>query len=130
MIRRFLNYAVKVDDLEAAAAFHTRHLDARQTSRGEAFGCRYIALESGGVSVYFFDRAVYEATLGLSLPNGFLHAVFEVDDFDSRVEAFRRAGVEFFFGPTLVEAAFGKRKIAFFTAPGGVRTEIAQVISG
>jgi catechol 2,3-dioxygenase-like lactoylglutathione lyase family enzyme len=128
MIRRFLNYAVKVDDLDAAAAFHRSHLDATETSRGEAFGCRYVALESAGTSVYLFDRAVYETALGITLPLGFLHAVYEVDDFDRRVAAFRRAGIGFFFGPTEVRAAFGARRIAFFEAPGGVRTEIAELI--
>lgn len=38
------------------------------------------------------------------------------------------AGVRFLMPPQVIEAAFGKRRIAFFETPDGVRTEIMQIV--
>jgi hypothetical protein len=46
----------------------------------------------------------------------------------ARVAAPRREGAVFFMPPREIEAEFGRRRIAFFGAPGGVRTEIMEII--
>jgi catechol 2,3-dioxygenase-like lactoylglutathione lyase family enzyme len=128
MIRGFSSYAVKVDDLEAAAAFHVDRLGATPHVIGTVFGCRYTSVELGSIKIYFFDKAPYEDAIGKVLPLGFLHVVFEVDHFEPHVDALRRAGVIFLMEPQLVTAAFGARKIAFFEAPGGFRMEIMEIV--
>jgi catechol 2,3-dioxygenase-like lactoylglutathione lyase family enzyme len=64
----------------------------------------------------------------VTLPLGFLPDVYEVDDFDEQVMRLQAAGVRFLMPPQVIEAAFGKRRIAFFETPDGVRTEIMQIL--
>ena len=40
----------------------------------------------------------------------------------------REAGVEFLMQPQEIETAVGRRKIAFFEAPGGIRTEVMEIL--
>ena len=127
MIRGFSSYAVKVDDLDAAAAFHVDRLGASLHVSGTVFGCRYSSVQLGNIKIFFFDRAPYEDALETELPLGFLHVVFEVDHFERHVGALRRAGVQLLMEPRLVRAAFGARKIAFFEGPGGLRMEIMEI---
>jgi len=128
MMRGFSSYAVKVDDLDDAVAFHVDRLGASPHVSGSVFGCGYSSVQLGGIKIYFFDRALYEDALGTVLPLGFLHVVFEVDHFERHVEALQRAGARFLMEPAFVEASFGARKIAFFEGPGGLRIEIMEVI--
>lgn len=128
MIRGFSSYAVKVEDLDAAASFHVERLGASLYVSGAIFGCRYISVQLENIKIYLFDKAPYEDAMGKELPLGFLHVVFEVDHFERHVEALRRAGVEFLMEPQVVRAAFGARKIAFFEAPGGLRMEIMEIV--
>ena len=66
---------------------------------------------------------------GAGLPLGFLHDVYEVGDFEAQVAQLRAAGVRFIMEPCEIEAAFGRRKIAFFETPDGMRTEVMQIIT-
>jgi len=52
----------------------------------------------------------------------------KVADLAARVAAPRREGAVFIMQPQAIEAEFGRRRIAFFVAPGGVRTEIMEII--
>ena len=45
------------------------------------------------------------------------------DDLDAELE-----GHTVVWGPTVVEGAFGKRRIAFVNAPGGIRLEFMEQI--
>ena len=69
----------------------------------------------------------YEDTTGEDIPYGFIHAVYEVDDFDAIVGKLKEDGVEFIMGPMEVELDFGKRRLVFFDGPDGIRTEVMQV---
>jgi catechol 2,3-dioxygenase-like lactoylglutathione lyase family enzyme len=122
------NYALKVADLETTAEFYRRYMGAEIRVRGEIYGSRYIVIRFGVTRVILFDKAPYEEELQLSLPNGFLHVVFEVDDFEAHIEMLRRSGVKFFMEPRLLKGEFGTRKIAFFEAPDGTRIEIMEVL--
>lgn len=129
MITNFSSYALKVEDLDDAVAFYVKHFEARPCASGGVFGCNYASVNVADTMVYFFDKALYENAIGRVLPYGYLHAVFEVDDFEHHVEAMTCAGVSLVMEPQLVEASFGTRKIAFFETPGGVRTEIMKIVS-
>lgn len=128
MIKGLWNYAVKVRDLDGAAAFYQSAMGAKLRISDTVLGCDYRLLRLGGTRIILFERAPYEHLLDEALPLGFLHAVYEVDDFDAQVAALRQAGVTFLLGPEEIEAAFGRRKIVFFEAPDGLRTEVMQIL--
>ena len=50
--------------------------------------------------------------------------MFEVDDFDATFERLSAAGGRVIQGPSVVDATFSKRKIAFFESPGGCIYEV------
>ena len=126
---RLWNYAVKVTDLDAAAAFYTDAMGGEFRLSGRVFGCDYRVLRLGGTRILLFTKAPYEDLMDEPLPLGFLHVVFEVDDFDAEVARLRQAGVPFIFEPQEIESEFGRRRILFYVAPDGVRTEIMQIIT-
>jgi catechol 2,3-dioxygenase-like lactoylglutathione lyase family enzyme len=128
MIKGLWNYAVKAYDIEKTATFYTDIMGASLMFRGEVYGCNYILIRLGDTRVIVFDRAPYEEDLNLDLPPGFLHAVYEVDDFEAKVESLRQSGVKFIMEPRILEGLFGMRKIAFFEAPDGTRVEVMQVL--
>jgi catechol 2,3-dioxygenase-like lactoylglutathione lyase family enzyme len=128
MVRGLWNYAIKVADLEQAIAFYTRALDAEVRMRSEVLGSAYALLRLGDARVILFEKAPYEDLIGKTLPLGFLHDVYEVDDFDAQISRLRQMGVRFIMEPRLIEAAFGRRRIAFFETPDGMRTEVMQII--
>ena len=65
-------------------------------------------------------RAIYEDDVDLP-PEGFLHAALFTDDLDAELD-----GHAVVWGPEVVEGAFGKRRIAFVTAPGNMRLEFME----
>ena len=95
---------------------------------GEAFGCRYDVVRMGHTRLLIFDRAPYEEAHGMDLPPGFLHVVYEVDDHEAHVAMLRKAGVRFLIEPQEIDTAVGRRKIAFFEAPDGIRTEVMEIL--
>ncbi len=128
MVKGLWNYAIKVNDIQKAADFYTQHMGAELRFSSVIFGCRSILLRIGESRIILFERAPYEKDLGLNLPPGFLHVVYEVDNFESEVERVRQAGVKFIMEPCVIKGEFGVRKIAFFETPDGIRTEIMQVL--
>ncbi len=128
MVRGLWNYAIKVADLEQAIAFYIGALGAEVRSRSEVLGSHYVLLRLGVTRVILFEKAPYEDLIGETLPLGFLHDVYEVDDFDEQIARLRQMGVRFIMEPQLIEAAFGRRRIAFFETPDGMRTEVMEII--
>jgi catechol 2,3-dioxygenase-like lactoylglutathione lyase family enzyme len=128
MVKGLWNYAVKADDVEKAAAFYTSSMGASLMLRGEVYDCKYVLVRLGTTRVILFDRAPYETDLNLELPPGFLHAVYEVDDFAAEVHRLRRAGVKFIMQPRILEGQFGVRELVFFEAPDKTRVEVMQVL--
>jgi catechol 2,3-dioxygenase-like lactoylglutathione lyase family enzyme len=128
VIKGLWNYAVKARDIEKAASFYTECMGASLMFRGEVLECKYILIRLGSTRIIVFDRAPYEKDLGLDLPAGFLHAVYEVDDLELEVESLRRFGSRFLMEPRTVEGEFGVRKIAFFQSPDGTRIEVMQIL--
>lgn len=128
MVKGLWNYAIKVAAIERAASFYVEALGARVVLRGDVLGCAYALLRLGDTRIILFEKAPYEDRLGRTLPLGFLHDVYEVDDFDDQVARLRAAGVRFLMEPQEIEAAFGKRRIAFFETPDGMRTEVMEIL--
>ena len=128
MLISMWNYAIKAPDLEETTRFYVQNMGAQLKLRGVVFGCHYHLIRMGQTRVLIFDRAPYEEQYGWDLPPGFLHVVYEVDDHDQQVAQLRTAGIEFLMEPQEIETALGRRKIAFFEAPNGVRTEVMEIL--
>ena len=128
MIKGLWNYAVKVEDLDKTAEFYTTYMGAELRISSKTLGCNYKLIRLGDTRVILFDKAPYEKEWGWDLPPGFLHAVYEVDDFQEAVARVKESDVKFLMEPQPLTAEFGVRNFAFFEAPDGIRTEIMQVI--
>lgn len=128
MIFGMWNYAIKATDLAATTDFYVRSMGGEVRMSGEVFGCNFNFLRLGETRLLIFDRAPYEESHGMNLPPGFLHVVFEVDDFDEHVAMLRRTNVEWLMEPQEIDISLGRRKIAFFIDPNGIRTEVMQIV--
>jgi len=113
------NIAVKVADLDAACAFYeAAGADVRDRMAWENGERADVFL--GPVMITLFTRAIYEDAVDLP-PEGFLHPALFTDDLDAEL-----AGHTVVWGPAVVEGTFGKRRIAFVEAPGGIRLEFME----
>ena len=128
MIKGLWNHAIKVEDLDAASEFYVETLGAELRYRSSVLGCDYHLLRLGDARILLFDRAPYEHLLEEPLPPGLLHTVYEVDDLDPHVERLRASGCRILMEPVEIESDFGLRRICFFIGPGGVRTEVMQIL--
>ena len=113
------NLAVKVSDLDAACAFYeaagAEVRDRMHWNNGERAD-----VFLGPVMLTLFTRAIYEDAVALPA-EGFLHPALFTDDLDAEL-----AGHTVVWGPGEVEGAFGRRRIAFVEAPGGIRLEFME----
>ena len=113
------NLAVKVADLDAACAYYEK-TGAEVRDRMTWRGSERADVHLGPVMITLFTRAIYEDEVELA-DEGFLHPALFSDDLDHDIE-----GREVVFGPEVVEGSFGKRRIAFVKAPGGIRLEFME----
>jgi len=113
------NLAVKVADLDAACAFYE---GAGATVRDRMMwgGGERSDVYLGPVMITLFTRAIYEDQVELP-PEGFLHPALFTDNLDDELR-----GHSVVWGPAVVEGTFGKRRIAFVEAPGGIRLEFME----
>ena len=77
----------------------------------------------GPVMITLFTRAIYEDAVELA-PECFLHPAMFTDDLDRELE-----GHHVLWGPAEVEGTFGRRRIAFVEAPGGIRLEFMEQLA-
>jgi hypothetical protein len=116
------NLAVKVVDMDAACAFYTAAgADVRDRMAWRNGERADVLL--GPVMITLFTRALYEDQVDLP-PEGFLHPALFTDDLDAEL-----TGHEVVWGPEVVEGVFGRRRIAFVTAPGGIRLEFMEQLA-
>ena len=113
------NLAVKVVDLDAAVLFYEA-MGAQVRDRIEWNGGQRADVFLGPVMITLFTRAIYEDSIDLP-PEGFLHPALFTDDLERELE-----GHDVVWGPAVVEGPFGKRRIAFVSAPGGIRLEFME----
>ena len=116
------NLAVKVVDLDDAVAFYEA-AGAEVRDRMPWAGGERADVYLGTVMVTLFTRAIYEDAVDLP-DEGFLHPALFTDDLDAELE-----GHTVVWGPAEVEGAFGRRRIAFVTAPGGIRLEFMEQLA-
>jgi len=113
------NLAIKVADLDAACAFYdAAGAEVRDRMAWENGERADVYL--GPVMITLFTRAIYEDAVDLP-DEGFLHPALFTDDLDAEL-----AGHTVVWGPAVVEGTFGKRRIAFVEAPGGIRLEFME----
>src|SRR5690349_10841815 len=122
------NLAVKVADLDAACAFY-RGAGAEVRDRMAWNGGERADVFLGPVMITLFTRALYEDAVELPA-EGFLHPALFTDDLDAELDRHRRAGHDVVWGPEVVEGSFGRRRIAFVAAPGGIRLEFMEQLDG
>jgi len=113
------NLAIKVADLDGAVAFYVA-AGADVRDRMEWSGGERADVYLGPVMITLFTRAIYEDAVNLP-DEGFLHPALFTDDLDAEL-----VGHQVLWGPTVVEGAFGTRRIAFVEAPGGIRLEFME----
>lgn len=113
------NMAVKVVDLDQACAFYAES-GAVVKDRMHWGGGERADVHLGPVMITLFTRAIYEDEVDLPA-EGFLHPALFTDDLDAEL-----VGHEVVWGPAVVEGAFGRRRIAFVEAPGGIRLEFME----
>jgi len=113
------NLAIKVADLDAACAYYER-AGADVRDRMSWHGGERADVHLGPVMITLFTRAIYEDEVDLP-DEGFLHPALFTDDLDAEL-----AGHTVVWGPGEVEGAFGRRRIAFVEAPGGIRLEFME----
>ena len=99
------------------ATFYIEHLDAKMLRHRERSGVKDILVKLSATRLLIFEKAPYEDQLGLNLPEGFLHDVYEVDDFEAYYVRLQAAGVRFLTEPRLIETDFDRRKIVFMQSP-------------
>ncbi len=113
------NLAVKVADLDAAVSFYeaagAEVRDRMHWNNGERAD-----VFLGPVMITLFTHAIYEDRIALPV-EGFLHPALFTDDLDAEL-----VGHDVIWGPAVVEGTFGKRRIAFVSAPGGIRLEFME----
>ena len=117
------NLAVKVADLDAACAFYER-AGAEVRDRMEWNDGERADVFLGPVMITLFTRAIYEDDVDLPA-EGFLHPALFTDDLDAELDR-HTAGHVVVWGPAVVEGPFGRRRIAFVEAPGGIRLEFME----
>jgi len=116
------NLAVKVADLDAACDFY-RAAGGDVRDRMEWGGGERADVFLGPVMITLFTRAIYEDSVELPA-EGFLHPALFTDDLDAELE-----GHAVVWGPEIVEGTFGRRRIAFVDAPGGIRLEFMEQLA-
>ena len=114
------NLAIKVADVDAATAWYSAHgFEVRDRIRWNGIERADVFL--GPVQITLFDRAIYESAEYQIGAEGFLHPALFCDDLDAQL-----AGHQVVFGPEVVTGPFGRRRIAFVEAPGGIRLEFME----
>lgn len=126
------NIGMKVEDVDEEVAFFatlgavTLIRERVVTDGGEL---DYALIAFGGTRIFMTPKPIFEDKLPEPPPYGLTHAVFEVEDLGREVERLTALGAEVLLPPTEIEAAFGRRKLAFFRSPGGLVFETMQIVS-
>ena len=125
------NIGCKVVDIEGESDFLQRlgaRVRLREKLPAPTGPVEYAMLDFGGTRVFLTHHPVFEDALGYEPRPGLTHAVFEVDDHDAACSAALAAGARQLTDSRVLEAGFGKRRVAFFQSPGGLVFEALKII--
>jgi catechol 2,3-dioxygenase-like lactoylglutathione lyase family enzyme len=133
MIKGLWNIGLKTHNLEADLEFLLQ-VGATLLQRGVVPvgpgepGLDYAIVRLGGVRMLLFPTVIFEHKVAGGVAPGLTHAVYEVDDLDAEYARIQALGTEVLIEPTLIQAGFGTRRIAFFRSPGGLVFEVMQIL--
>jgi hypothetical protein len=117
------NLAVKVADVDRAAEWYSAHgFEVRDRMTWNGIERADVFL--GPLQITLFDRAIYETGGYSAGAEGFLHPALFCDGLDAQL-----AGHDVMYGPEIVSGPFGRRRIAFVDAPGGIRLEFMEQLT-
>lgn len=117
------NLAVKVVDIDAAVAWF-RAAGATVSDPVAWDGTIRADVVLGALQLTLFTRALYEEAASLPA-EGFLHAALFSDDLEADTQGMRPL-----WGPAVVRGGFGTRRVVFVEAPGNIRLEYMEQLSG
>jgi catechol 2,3-dioxygenase-like lactoylglutathione lyase family enzyme len=124
------NVGVKVKDLDVEVEYFVR-LGARPRARErlttDEGTFEYALVEFGGTRLFITTKPIFEDKLGVSLPFGLTHIVFEVDDVDQEVARLVALGSKVIIPPRDIHFALGSRRICFLSSPGNLIFEIMKI---
>ncbi len=131
MLTGLWTIGIKVPDLERELAFQQRLgsqlvLDETLEINGSSY--RLPLIRMADKYLHLAEKMVYEELIGASLPYGITHLVYRSDSFDRDLRTALDAGASALGDVALVEAGFGKRRVAFLRAPSGWIFEIIEVL--
>jgi hypothetical protein len=119
VVTELANLAVKVSDLGAACAFY-RDAGAAVSEPTPWHDGHRADVRLGPLALTLFTRALYEDRVELP-DDAFLHVALFVDDLAGSL-----VGHDVVWGPEVVSGDFGRRRVAFVDAPGGMRLEFME----
>ena len=125
------NIGCKVADVGTEVTFLERlggRLRLHETLPGLDGPIEYAIVDLGSTRILLTPTPVFESRLGRPLAAGLTHAVFEVDDHAAACATIERAGARPLTPPRTLQAAFGRRDVAFFESPGGLVFEALRII--
>jgi catechol 2,3-dioxygenase-like lactoylglutathione lyase family enzyme len=124
------NIGMKVADVQAEAQYfisiggRLRVHEQLDTPQGTF---EYALVDFGGTRLFLTPKTVFEDRLGVQVPRGLTHAVFEVENVDKTLEELTAMGTEVLLDPIDISAGFGSRRLAFCRSPGGLVFEVMQI---
>jgi len=131
MLTGLWTIGIKVPDLERELAFQKglgTEVVLDETLHVNGGSYRLPLIRMGDKYLHLAEKMVYEALLEASLPYGITHLVYRSDSFDADLNAALDAGAVKLGDVAVVEAGFGKRRVAFLRAPSGYIFEIIEVL--
>jgi catechol 2,3-dioxygenase-like lactoylglutathione lyase family enzyme len=124
------NVGVKVKDLVVEVDYFVSlgaRLRARERIVTDESTFEYALVEFGGTRLFLTTKPIFEDRLGVSLPFGLTHIVFEVGDVDQEVARLVSLGSTIIIPPRDIRFALGSRRICFLSSPGNLIFEIMKI---
>jgi catechol 2,3-dioxygenase-like lactoylglutathione lyase family enzyme len=124
------NIGVKVKDLDSEVDHFVQlggRPRAREEIRTDEGTFEYALVDFGGTRLFITTKPIFEDKLGVSLPFGLTHVVFEVEDVDAELARLVSLGSKVLIPPRDIRFALGSRRICFVRSPGGLVFEIMKI---
>lgn len=124
---KLVNLAFRVRNLGEAESLVETSPSWTKRALHDIDGVKFLQAEFGGVAVNLFETALYDSGAAEKAP-GFLHMSFSVPDLARAMKSAEWSD-KLVWGPSTIEGAFGRRRIAFFEPFQGCRIELMEEMS-